>query len=258
MDETLSNECVTCVRCKLKQADFICEACDPYKHFCSNCDGYVHSLPSKREHNRMIINEYSNRRTEHTVKRTLNTTIETNRYTPERVEQDSEGLNSNYIREIRRANEREKEELRSEIDNMRSLLGDKILYLQMQIEENNQRYSNTVKNMDEEFMIKTRNLMAEKDSEIIQLRKNLSDLEIINSDLLMKVNEYKMIVEEQKNSFNSRLTILDHDLKSCETDALELKDHYEERINYLIEQFTQEKAELINDYEINIEKYNDL
>jgi hypothetical protein len=79
-------------------------------------------------------------------------------------------------------------------------------------------------------------------------------LEMINSDLSIKLNEYKMIVDEQKNSFTARLTILDHDLNSCETEAHQLKDHYEERISFLIEQFSQEKAKLISDYENNTER----
>src|SRR5277367_3278835 len=37
-----------CSRCKIKEADFVCELCAPYKNFCSNCDGYVHSMNTKR------------------------------------------------------------------------------------------------------------------------------------------------------------------------------------------------------------------
>jgi hypothetical protein len=261
------NESSTCVRCKIKPSDFVCEACDPYKFFCSNCDGYVHSLPSKREHQRALIEHgYSERRTEYNTinnhSKTLNSTIEqVNRYndTPERLasflSKESPGdINTGYIREIRKAHERERDELREEIDNIRSLLGDKILNLQSQIEENNDRYSNTLRNVEEEYKIIIRNITTDKDNEILTLRKGLNEMEKVNSELKKQVNECNAIIEEQKNSFNTRLAFLDDDLKLCEKETIELKEHYEERINFLIEQFTQEKTKLISEYENNIEK----
>ena len=41
-----------CLRCKAKEAIFVCMLCDSFKFLCSRCDTYVHSLPSKRGHKR--------------------------------------------------------------------------------------------------------------------------------------------------------------------------------------------------------------
>ena len=39
-----------CSRCKIKEAEITCAMCDPFKHFCSKCNEYVHSVPSKKFH----------------------------------------------------------------------------------------------------------------------------------------------------------------------------------------------------------------
>ena len=42
-----------CARCKVKVADFKCENC--LSSFCAGCDTYLHSLPTKLNHNRIFI-----------------------------------------------------------------------------------------------------------------------------------------------------------------------------------------------------------
>ncbi len=44
-----------CNRCKVKTADFKCEPCSPFIFFCASCDGYVHSMNTKRHHDRQLI-----------------------------------------------------------------------------------------------------------------------------------------------------------------------------------------------------------
>lgn len=61
----MSDNYITCERCKVKKALFVCNQCNPLHNFCSQCDSSVHSLPSKRNHRREsleseIINEKFN------------------------------------------------------------------------------------------------------------------------------------------------------------------------------------------------------
>jgi hypothetical protein len=44
-----------CNKCQIREADFICLSCDPNIYICSKCDGYLHSLPSKKAHTRKIL-----------------------------------------------------------------------------------------------------------------------------------------------------------------------------------------------------------
>lgn len=46
-----------CLRCKNKEPSFACMLCDKFKFLCSQCDCYVHSLPSKKNHKRTAINK---------------------------------------------------------------------------------------------------------------------------------------------------------------------------------------------------------
>jgi hypothetical protein len=44
-----------CLRCKNKAAVFICVNCDSFKLLCTQCDSYVHGLPSKKKHKRNVV-----------------------------------------------------------------------------------------------------------------------------------------------------------------------------------------------------------
>ena len=44
-----------CYRCKSKEAVYTCLMCDSFKLLCTQCDNYVHSLPSKRKHRKVTI-----------------------------------------------------------------------------------------------------------------------------------------------------------------------------------------------------------
>lgn len=46
-----------CSRCKIKEAEITCAMCDPFRYFCSNCNEYVHSVPSKKFHVRRKLQE---------------------------------------------------------------------------------------------------------------------------------------------------------------------------------------------------------
>jgi hypothetical protein len=258
---------LNCNKCKVKHADFICETCGPLKYFCSNCDGYVHSLPSKRDHNRALIdNSITFRNTDYTTNHSrLNTSSFEQRHnysstSPKRYRspprEGIEDINLSHIRDIKRTHEREKQDLLSEIDDIRSSLGGRIELLVNQLEESNKRNCNNIRNMEEDFAFKMRNILAEKDGEINILKRELIDLEAINKDLSKRVNEYSYIIDSQKDDFNNRLSILDDDLKNCESETSTLKTHYEHRIAFLLDQFSEEKAKMKNDYEKQIEKYN--
>lgn len=44
-----------CLRCKNNEAIFICVTCESFKQLCTQCDSYVHGLPSKKKHKRNVI-----------------------------------------------------------------------------------------------------------------------------------------------------------------------------------------------------------
>ena len=46
---------VYCARCRLKPAIYSCSKCEPYVNFCIQCDNYVHSMNSKKNHKRNVL-----------------------------------------------------------------------------------------------------------------------------------------------------------------------------------------------------------
>jgi hypothetical protein len=45
-----------CERCKSISVEYICSDCKPINSFCSKCDSFVHTLPSKKQHRREFSN----------------------------------------------------------------------------------------------------------------------------------------------------------------------------------------------------------
>ena len=45
-----------CMRCRSMDIEYICQVCQPINSFCSKCDSFVHTLPSKKSHKREILN----------------------------------------------------------------------------------------------------------------------------------------------------------------------------------------------------------
>ena len=45
-----------CQRCQNKEATLQCMNCTSFRNLCQNCDTFVHSLPTKKNHNRLLIN----------------------------------------------------------------------------------------------------------------------------------------------------------------------------------------------------------
>ena len=52
--ETENNK--LCIRCKLKEFVYVCSNCHPFTNFCVTCDNFVHTLPSKKNHKRTLMN----------------------------------------------------------------------------------------------------------------------------------------------------------------------------------------------------------
>lgn len=44
-----------CERCANKKAEFVCSLCQPLKYFCGSCDIAVHTIITKKSHQRVLI-----------------------------------------------------------------------------------------------------------------------------------------------------------------------------------------------------------
>lgn len=53
----MDNNLKKCLRCNVKEAVFSCISCDSFNLLCTQCDSYVHGLPSKKKHRRNALKE---------------------------------------------------------------------------------------------------------------------------------------------------------------------------------------------------------
>lgn len=271
-----------CSRCKMKEADFYCESCDPYFYFCSTCDGYVHSMNIKRHHQRTIINKspnfgkdkgknYQNANFNSTnalnsINRSYSTHFKTNsdlNYSHTLSNQNLNNFKENYVNDIKKLFEREREDLATknlalerELDRVKSNLNAKIVNLQSQLEETDKKKNLDLKIMEEEYNIEIKKIITDKDNEIKNLTHKNRELEKSNSELLSKVNEFQNEIFQLKNKFGNLLNSADLEIKQKDSELIELKSYYEKRLNSITENMSEDKNKTISNYERNIVKLN--
>ena len=107
-----------CSRCIVKVADFFCNQCDPFNLFCSHCDGYVHSLPSKRDHNRKLIDHNRSRLKISPIKELSSPVRESNTYN--NFNDDGlDRIHAKFVNDLRKTHDREKQDFITDMENIR-------------------------------------------------------------------------------------------------------------------------------------------
>lgn len=88
----------------MKKADFQCLQCESFVYFCAACDGYVHSLPSKRNHHRTLLEGNASSRLERREQNEFRNEIRNNEfrndlrhdYSNDRIRDQEGELRENY------------------------------------------------------------------------------------------------------------------------------------------------------------------
>ena len=202
-----------CNRCKVKQGEYFCNECSPFNIFCSNCDTFIHSLPSKRNHQRELIpqkiiynetnqNEstlpFSNR----SIQSNLNSNSQFISQNPTYIyENNLNNLNNKndsneFINDIKKVYEGEKEELYNKNFILQKQLNDtqkkyesQISDLKNTINELNAKNAMETKNLIENHEIELKRIVNEKDNQINYLYNHNFELEKANNELIKKENK---------------------------------------------------------------------
>ena len=268
----------TCNRCKVNNGEVTCQECSPFNVFCSNCDGYVHSLPSKRQHNRVSlqINSVDNLNNENQQKQMMfysvnQSQIETLPYSNRSVDMNNIGNISqqnqqgkNYLNEIKQIYEGEKEELRNQnylleksLSNTTNSLNQRIGDLEHSLNETNTKHAMEIKlliyNHDEEI----KRIVSEKDNQINYLYNQNFELQKANDELLTKLNQYADLINQNKLIYGDKIGSYENTICTLNKDLDELKNFYEKKIAFFTSNFSSEKNKIINSYENTIEKLNE-
>ena len=269
-----------CNRCRVKKGEYFCNECNPFNIFCSNCDTFIHSLPSKRNHQRELIpqkiiynetnqNEstlpFSNR----SIQSNLNSNSQFISQNPTYIyENNLNNLNNKndsneYINDIKKVYEGEKEELYNKNFILQKQLNDtqkkyesQISDLKNTINELNAKNAMETKNLIENHEIELKRIVNEKDNQINYLYNHNFELEKANDELVTKVNKYSELMNKNKVGFNDKMNNYENTIFSLQKDNDDMKDFYEKKINFFTQNFSTEKNKIINSYEDTLEKLN--
>lgn len=242
------NNVSDCSRCKIKQADFICNLCEPFFHFCSNCDGYVHSLPSKRDHIRRLIKLGEKNNKSLSPVRTNNNT------TSKPLAESLDSMHLKYISEIKKSHQLEIEEIAQHIQQARQAGEDRAFNLQYQLDENNKTYIMNMQLVENDYNTNLRNLLNEKDSDILRYNKLNNDIERKNIGLADQIDEYINTIRDNKTDYNLRMSVLESNLRQCEVETENAIAEYEKKFRYMIDYYNREKDHIVEQYEVLSEK----
>ena len=266
-----------CNRCKVKQGEYFCNECSPFNIFCSNCDTFIHSLPSKRNHNRELIpqkiiynetnqNEstlpFSNR----SIQSNLNSNSQFISQNPIYVYENNlknKNDSKTYINDIKNIYEGEKEELYNKNFILQKQLNDtqkkyesQILDLKNSLNEIKAKNEMEIKNLIENHEIELKRIVNEKDNQINYLYNHNFELEKANDELVTKVNQYSDLMNKNKFGFGDKMNNYENTIYSLQRDNDNMKDFYEKKINFFSQNFSTEKNQIIKSYEDTLEQLN--
>ena len=266
-----------CNRCKVKQGEYFCNECSPFNIFCSNCDTFIHSLPSKRNHNRELIpqkiiynetnqNEstlpFSNR----SIQSNLNSNSQFISQNPTYVYENNlnnKNDSKTYINDIKNIYEGEKEELYNKNFILQKQLNDtqkkyesQILDLKNSLNEIKAKNEMEIKNIIENHEIELKRIVNEKDNQINYLYNHNFELEKANDELVTKVNQYSDLMNKNKFGFGDKMNNYENTIYSLQRDNDNMKDFYEKKINFFSQNFSTEKNQIIKSYEDTLEQLN--
>ena len=251
-----TNSISLCARCKQKQSDFKCDECLPGGTYCANCDGYLHSLPSKRTHTRTIINT-------NTPSYPLphQTSSSPSYVLP--APSNSQSQTQSYINEIKQIYESEKRELQSKIDALttellttKKTLNERIDFLHQHLDENNQSHKTQINHLNTNHINELKTVLSEKDTQIAQLIDDNKHLHEANVALQSKLTEYENILQANNINHNKELTQLNSHLNTLNQENSSIELFFKKKIEELNAVHENEKNNIIVSYEHTVEKLN--
>ena len=224
-----------CERCQIEDVAVICQTCQPFHNFCNRCDSIIHSMKLKTNHIRepiITLGQHSNRASNSQISKipaipkitqksltpdrqfirfpknndTNNTKVyNLNTYNPEK---NNSNYSNNYLNEMKRINEKEKDAMKYKIDS-----------LQTYIEKLKLNFQNELKIAEE----KANNYLGEK--KILEEKIN----QLIDGTLKEKNLKINIITKENE-TLKEKIKILEEQIKEKN---LEIGKKEEEYNNYI-------------------------
>ena len=231
-----------CDRCRLKYSLLKCENCQ--ESFCSECDSYIHSIISKKEHIRKMI--YSKQTHETISKLNLNFEPNENNYNPKILPISPIPRNNNNISQFSSNSNRLYNNLTYDNNNINLSLNEQDNFL------NNENHSEII---PQKLILDS---YRDKIKDIGEIEK-INDLQgIYENNKLNKnmsgfyINEIKNIYQYEKNELIAKVNQLSKELVDTKTN---LGEHIDYLNNYIIQLESKYKTQISD---LTIKNTNDL
>ena len=249
---------ILCEICQNEKAEYECKECPTFKKLCQKCDLYIHTKENKNNHNRnhittKIFKTNENNENNDNIKKLNNN-----------LKNETHQVTKNYLNQIKRIYDIDKDIMLNEnnllqqkINTNQNLYIHKINNLKNKLNEIKIKNENNLRLMKENNKMDLKQLIIDKDFEINYLINNNKELEKINNELKDQLNENMDEYTKDQYNYNDILTNLKVSLNNLQKENIDIKEYYENKINFLIDNFNIEKRKLlIHIYELNIEKLN--
>ena len=271
------NEKIVCDICQDIDGVYECQECPNFKILCPKCDVFIHSMQNKSTHKRQKIKDNNikeNNIKDNNIKDNNNNNngkysaneffndiekIDKNNY----LKKERSTITNNYLEQIKGIYEHDKQiiidennYLQQKINSNQSLYKQRINNLENKLNELQTKNDNNLRTMKDNHNMDLKQLITEKDFEINYLINNNKELEKINNELKNQLNDSMDEYSKNQANYKDMLTTLEFTINKLQKENIDIKEYYEKRINFLIDNFNLEKKKLINSYELDIEELN--
>ena len=283
-----------CAICNLSKGEYVCEQCPIKKLFCNKCFDEIHKLPYNKNHQKTLINTNPNLYNSQTY--LSNTNAQSYRYEPliytpsEKFGKTTQNFypeekktneiknysvynpiidvnisnkNDNYLEQMRKLYEIDQYKILSENQQLQKELNitndnhkREINNLYQSLNDLKFKNENDIKILMNTHEFELKQILTEKDRQIDFLTNQNYELENANSELISKLNECNDIITKNKFHYNNKLSDYDSSIFLLEKENKSLKDFYENKMEFFLKQYDDEKNKLIYNYENRIENNN--
>ena len=268
------NKGLKCERCQIENAIIVCQSCQPFHYFCHRCDSIVHSMRVKSSHIRQnIINPLNNPSNYTDIDDNnystakfgeLNLPSSSKRYfrtlTPKKQrifidnklnEKENISMNNeyhpkindipnyskDYLNEIKRIHNKEKELLQYKIDTLENNIERLKLNFQNEMKLMEERMNNILrekKRMEEKYNETIDMTIKEKDEKIELLINENNMMKEKNRILEEKLKEKDNFMNKNINERNNQIEILKNELSNARKDNSILHKNHMNKVSEMV------------------------
>ena len=244
-----------CKRCKLYQPEIMCKNCYPFIYFCLNCSDSIHSMPSKKNHNLISLNELNQ------------DLLNENKAIQQNSNNMIDSLNNlniskntkDYVNDIKSLYELEKINfmktntfLEKNIKNIKDNYDKKIFELTEKLSKVEKNKNDEIKVLEETMIYKFKNILEQKEQKINFLLQKNAELNKLNDELMLDLSNK----EKEINSKNILINKQNNDIERINNEKKDLMEENKKKIDKINKIYNEEKKEMINKYEMQINKLN--